>query len=414
MKSTQFEEPAAQLKMLLKGVVDVHVEDELKKKLERCFATQKPLLIKAGFDPTAPDLHLGHLVLLTKLRHFQDLGHSVIFLIGDYTARIGDPTGKNVTRPALTESDVKKNAETYERQVFRVLNKEKTIIRMNSEWLSPMSFEDVIRLAAKCSVARLIERDDFKKRLKEGRPISVHELLYPMMQAYDSVVLKPDVELGGRDQLFNLLMGRELMHKWGQEPQCIITVPILEGIEAREENGVIVGDKMSKSLGNFIGLAEDPDTQFGKLMSISDPLMWRYYELISLKSQTEIDALKSGHPRDTKVALACEIVSRFHSEDAAQQALLRFKTLFGAEKRNSIPDDAPELRIDLTGNSAVELMDALVASKLIESNADAKRLIRQGAVHVDGERIVEIKHPLSKGTHQVRVGKTKWAKLIIA
>ena len=345
-----------QLSLLTRGVVECEVLSELRKKLERSKETGKPLVVKTGFDPTAPDLHLGHSVLITKMRQFQLLGHQVIFLIGDFTARIGDPTGKNTTRPPLSNEDINTNAATYRRQVFKILDPDKTTIRFNSEWLSRMSLDDTIRLMARYPVARVIERDDFKKRLADGRSIAMHELLYPLIQGYDSVELKPDIELGGKDQLFNLLVGRDLMRHFGLEPQCVMTVPVLEGLDAKEEDGRIVGDKMSKSLGNYVGFEEDANTQFGKLMSICDPLMWRYYDLLSLKSAAEIKTLKEGHPKDAKVALAMEIVSRFHNDAAAEAALNQFNELFGQGKRNEIPKDAPQVSLAVEENGSLSLV----------------------------------------------------------
>lgn len=401
-----------QLAILTRGIVDLEVLSELKKKLTKSKETNTPLTIKAGFDPTAPDLHLGHAVLITKMRQFQDLGHKVVFLIGDFTARIGDPTGKNITRPPLSDEEIKTNAATYQRQVFKILDPKKTSIKYNSEWLMPMNFIDVIHLAAKYSVARMIERDDFKKRLAAGRPISMHELLYPLMQGYDSVVMKPDIELGGSDQLFNLLVGRDLMRHYGQEPQCIMTVPLLEGTEAREEDGKIVGDKMSKSLGNYIGFEESPAEQLGKLMSICDPLMWRYFDLLSLKCPTELKALKDGHPKIAKETLALEIVERFHNKESAQNALLQFKQLFGSDKRNEVPSDAPKISIASTDQPLL-LPQALVQAQLAPSNSEAKRLIKQGAVSINKERVDDLQYELSSGTYLIRAGKKRWAEITV-
>lgn len=409
MMTHKFLPPDEQLAILSRGVVEFEVAAELRKKLERSYATQTPLTIKAGFDPTAPDLHLGHAVLLTKMRQFQELGHKVVFLIGDFTARIGDPTGKNVTRPPLSNEDILANSETYQRQVFKILDPEKTVVDYNSRWLAPMSLDDVIRLLAKYSVARIIERDDFKKRLDSGRHISMHELLYPLVQGYDSVAMKADVELGGTDQLFNLLVGRDLMRHFGQEPQCIMTVPILEGLEAREEGGRIVGDKMSKSLGNFVAIEEPAQEQFGKLMSICDPLMWRYYELLSFRSTAEIAALKAGHPKEAKVALAHEIVSRFHGAAAADAAKAQFDQLFGVGKRHEIPEDAPVF----TFSFGAQLAHALLEAGMADSGSDAKRLIKQGGVSLDGARVDDPFYTLPKGRHQVRAGKKRWAEFIV-
>jgi tyrosyl-tRNA synthetase len=400
-----------QLAILSRGCVDVEVVAELKKKLTESRAKDKPLIVKLGADPTSPDLHLGHTVVINKLRQFQELGHTVVFLIGDFTARIGDPTGKNSTRPPLTEDEIVQNAATYKRQVFKILDERKTVIRFNSEWLGQMSFDDVIRLAGKYSVARMIERDDFSKRLSEGRPISLHELLYPLAQGYDSVALKADVELGGTDQKFNLLVGRDLMRSYGQEPQCIMTLPILEGTDAREENGVVVGPKMSKSLGNTIAVFDEPQMQFGKVMSVCDAHMWRMYTLLSSKTDDEIAALKAGHPRDAKVELAREIVTRFHGNEAGDQAVADFLRLFSKENKGAIPDDAPSYTLE-TG-TAVAVVDALTDTGLMESKSKARALITQGGLNVNGEKVSDVKFELSIGTHAVRAGKTKWARITV-
>lgn len=375
--------------------ISPEIEAEFKKKL----AKNKPLIIKAGFDPTAPDLHLGHAVLLTKMRQLQDQGHQIIFLIGDFTARIGDPTGKNITRPALTENEIKENSATYQRQVFKILDPAKTEIRFNSEWFENMKFSEFIKIAAKYSVARMIERDDFKKRLSEGRSISMHEILYPLVQGYDSVILKADLEIGGQDQLFNLLVGRDLMRHYDLEPQCVLTTPLLEGLDGQE--------KMSKSLNNYVGLEEDANSQFGKLMSISDTLMWRYFELLSLKSNTEIEVLKKGHPKDAKITLALEIVTRFHDGASAKAALTQFNHLFGSGKRAEIPDDAPVFKFQ----EALTLMQAITQTELAPSSSEAKRLLKQGSVSLNGERCGEGQKILQLGTYTLRVGKTRWAKI---
>ncbi len=409
---TSFISPDEQLDILTRAIVELEVESELRKKLLKSQNEGKPLLVKAGFDPTAPDLHLGHSVLLTKMRQFQNLGHNISFLIGDFTARIGDPTGKSTTRPPLSDDEIVANATTYKKQVFKVLDPKRTFIQFNSEWLGAMNFADVIKLSAKYSVARMIERDDFKNRLHKGQPISMHELLYPLAQGYDSVVMQPDIELGGTDQLFNLLVGRDLMRHFGLEPQCIMTVPLLEGIEAREVQGKIVGDKMSKSLGNYIGLEEEAQTQFGKLMSLCDPLMWQYYDLLSLKSNTEIAVLKKGHPKEAKEALALEIVARYHGEDLAAKAQEQFHTLFGAGKRNEIPKDAPIVRISSNGDH-INILKALLDAELVASNGEAKRLVRQGAVAIDGMRVDDIQHLLPFGTHSIRAGKKRWAHIVV-
>jgi tyrosyl-tRNA synthetase len=393
-----------QMALLKQGIVDLELEAELRGKLSRSVAEHRPLVVKLGLDPTAPDLHLGHTVVLNKMRQFQLLGHRVVFLIGDFTARIGDPTGKTATRPPLSEDEIVANAATYRRQAYKILDEDKTEIRSNSEWLGKMGFDDVIRLAAKHSVARMLERDDFSKRLKEQKPISMHELLYPLAQGYDSVVLKADVELGGTDQRFNLLVGRDLMRAYGLEPQCIITTPLLEGTDG--------ANKMSKSLGNYVGVEEDAQSQFGKTLSIPDDLMWRWFTLLSARSIAEVELLKAGHPKRAKTALAKEIVARFHGQAAADHAEAEFARLHGAGKRSEIPDDAPSFTLDTAGK-AVTLARALVEASLAESNADARRLIAQNAVSVDGEKITEPKADLALGAHAVRVGKIRWAKIIV-
>lgn len=400
-----------QLAILTRGCVDVEVIGELRKKLTESRAKNTPLIVKLGADPTSPDLHLGHTVVINKLRQFQELGHTVVFLIGDFTARIGDPTGKNSTRPPLTADEIVENAATYKRQVFKILDERKTVIRFNSEWLGNMSFDDVIRLAGRYSVARMIEREDFRKRLDEGRPISLHELLYPLAQGYDSVALKADVELGGTDQRFNLLVGRDLMRSYGLEPQCIMTVPILEGTDAREENGVVVGPKMSKSLGNTIAVFDEPQMQFGKVMSVCDAHMWRIYLLLSDKNDEQIAALRAGHPKDAKVELGREIVSRFHGKDAGDQAVASFQRLFGADKKGGIPDDAPSYTLETGG--PVLVVDALTDTGLQESKSKARALITQGGLNVNGEKISDVKFELGIGSHAVRAGKIKWAHITV-
>lgn len=409
-----FLDPKEQLRILKRGIVNIEIEEDLLKKLAKSKETSQPLRIKAGFDPTAPDLHLGHVVLLTKMRQFQDLGHQVIFLIGDFTARIGDPSGRNTSRPPLGEDEIVANASTYKRQVFKILDEKKTIVEFNSKWLSSLSFDDVIRLASKYSVARMIEREDFKNRLSERKPIFMHELLYPLVQGYDSVILKSDVELGGSDQLFNLLVGRDLMRSFNMEPQCIMTVPILEGIEAREVNGTIVGDKMSKSLNNYIAVEEEANLQFGKLMSICDALMWRYYQLLSTKSEDEIAKLKTEHPKEAKIKLALEIVSRFHNESEANKAKAQFENLFGKEKRGEIPKDAQTFTFNKLLPDGYPLINALVETELLSSNSEAKRLLKQGGIIINGQRIEDGQFLLVPGQHNIRVGKKRWANVIIS
>ncbi|HEY4220996.1 MAG TPA: tyrosine--tRNA ligase [Myxococcota bacterium] len=391
------------MQSLRRGAVDLEVEAELRKKLERSRVDKKQLSVKLGADPTAPDLHLGHTVVLNKMRQFQLLGHKVVFLIGDFTARIGDPTGKSATRPPLSEDEIMANAATYRRQVFKILDEEKTEIRFNSEWLSKLGFDDVIRLAAKHSLARMLERDDFDKRLKEHTPISMHEILYPLAQGYDSVALKSDVELGGTDQRFNLLVGRDLMRGYGLEPQCILTTPILVGLDGEK--------KMSKSLGNYIGVEEDARSQFGKTMSISDALMWDWFTLISDKSIADVEILKKGHPRDAKMALAKEIVARFHSEAAAQHEHEEWIRRINA--KDQLPDHAPTFTIDAAGQPGVPLVRLLVETNLVPSNGEARRQITQGGVYLDGERLTDPKAVVPVGTHGLRKGNLGWARVIL-
>jgi len=405
--------PEEQLQEVTRGAVDLHTEKELRERLERAWTAGVPLRIKAGFDPTAPDLHLGHTVLLSRMRRFQQFGHTVIFLIGDFTGLIGDPTGRNVTRPPLTREQITANAETYKRQVFRILEERETEVRFNSEWLGPMAFADVVRLASRYTVARMLERDDFRKRYTENRPISVHEFLYPLAQAYDSVALKCDVELGSSDQLFNLLVGRALMPDYGLPPQVVLTGPILEGLDARLDpaTGKIAGDKMSKSLGNYVGVAEPPEEQFGKLMSITDDLMWRYYQLLSARSSAEIAALGKGHPRAAKVALAREVVERFHGAEAARRAEERFEKLF---KAHEVPEEVEERSVPLGGASSLPLANLLADAGLVASRGEARRLVAQGGVSVNGEKVADPQAGLGKGEHLVKVGKRRFVKLKIA
>ena len=392
----------SQLEIIKKGVAEILPEDELKNKLSE----NRPLRIKAGFDPTAPDLHLGHSVLLTKMRQLQDLGHEISFLIGDFTGLIGDPTGKNATRPPLTKEQIEINAQTYAKQVFKILDKDKTKICFNSEWLSKLGADGMLRLAASHTVARMLERDDFSKRFSENKPIAIHEFLYPLMQGYDSVAMNADIELGGTDQKFNLLMGRELQKQNNQSQQCVIMMPLLEGLD-----GV---NKMSKSLGNYIALTDQPNDMFGKIMSISDELMWRYYDLLSLKPPVEIDKLKqdtiSGtNPRDIKVQLALEIVARYHSMEAAKAALHDFETRF---KKNDIPDDMPEIIIHT--ENAIGLPLVLKQSNLVSSTSEGIRMIDQGGVKINGDKIIDKTLLLQVGnTYIIQVGKRKFAKIVI-
>ncbi|MFW6020945.1 MAG: tyrosine--tRNA ligase [Guyparkeria sp.] len=385
---------------LCRGADEVLVREELVERL----AEGRPLRIKAGFDPTAPDLHLGHTVLINKLRQFQERGHEVIFLIGDFTGMIGDPTGKSATRPTLTPEAVRENARTYERQIFRILDPDKTRIVFNSEWMGQKSAADLIQLASRYTVARMLERDDFSKRYRENRSIAVHEFLYPLVQGYDSVELEADVELGGTDQKFNLLVGRELQKQYGQRPQVVMTVPILEGLD-----GV---NKMSKSLNNYIGIEEPADEQFGKLMSISDDLMWRYFELLSFRPLEEIARLREEmaagrNPRDIKFELAIELVDRFHGKGAGERARDAFISRF---QKNQLPDDMPEVHLE----QGVAIVEALNRAGLIQSNSEGFRHIKAGAVKIDGERVDDRGLVLPVGESVVQVGKRRLAKIIVA
>lgn len=390
------------LARLLRGTEDVLREDELVARL----AEDRPLRIKAGFDPTAPDLHLGHTVLINKLRQFQDLGHEVLFLIGDFTGMIGDPTGKSVTRKPLTEEEVSENARTYEQQIFRILDPERTRIVFNSEWMRKMDAAGMIRLAAAHTVARMLERDDFRKRYSEGRPIAIHEFLYPLIQGYDSVVLRADVELGGTDQHFNLLVGRELQKQHGQSPQVVMTMPLLEGLDGVQ--------KMSKSLGNYVGIEEPPGEMFGKLMSVSDGLMWRYFDLLSMRPEAEIrqlreDAGAGRNPRDIKLELASELVARFHGSQAADAARQAFLEQFS---RGAVPDEMPEHELAAPDETGLALPQLLRQAGLTASTSDALRMIDQGAVRIDGERVGDRSLRIPAGSeHVYRVGKRRFARV---
>ncbi|MFG6138776.1 tyrosine--tRNA ligase [Halomonas sp. B23F22_10] len=392
------------LALLKRGTHEILLEDELEKKL----ASGRPLRIKAGFDPTAPDLHLGHSVLLTKMRQFQDLGHTVIFLIGDFTGRIGDPTGKNVTRKPLTEEEVKVNAETYKAQVFKILDPEKTEVRFNAEWFSAMSAADMISLAGQSTVARMLERDDFEKRYKSGQSISIHEFLYPLVQGYDSVALEADVELGGTDQKFNLLMGRELQKHYGQSSQVVITMPLLEGLDGVQ--------KMSKSLGNYVGVDDTPGTMFNKLVSMPDSLMWRYFELLSLKSNEEIEALKrdvegGANPRDVKMELARELIARYHGEEAAASA---HRSAGNQLADGELPEDLPEVEVDFEGSDQAPIAALLNRAGLTKNSAQAKDMLKNGRVKVDGE-VVEPSAMLDTGkSYVIQAGKKRYARVIVA
>ena len=398
-----------QMKLLKKGAVEIILEEDLVRKLERSRKENKPLTVKAGFDPTAPDIHLGHTVLLRKMKHFQELGHNVVFLIGDFTGLIGDPSGRSATRPAMSREEINKNAETYKQQVFKILDPHKTIIDFNSRWLGALTSFDIIRLTSKYTVARILERDDFTKRFKAGLPISVHELLYPLMQAYDSVALQADVELGGTDQKFNLLVGREIQREYGQEPQVILTMPLLEGLDGVE--------KMSKSLGNYVGINEPPQEIFGKLMSISDELMYRYYELLTDISTDQIEnwkrQAKEGkvNPRDLKAQLARLIVADFWGEEEGKRATEEFDRIF---KHKEIPEDIEEKILEISKETPqLELVETMFSLGLVPSRGEAKRLIRQGGVYHDGQRVESIDYQLdaTKPEQILKIGKRKFYRL---
>ncbi len=391
------------LQQIRRGAEEILVESELVERLK----AGRPLRVKAGFDPTAPDLHLGHTVLLNKLRQFQELGHEAIFLIGDFTGMIGDPTGKNATRKPLTRDEVLENARTYEKQIFKILDPEKTQVVFNSSWMGEMSAADLIQLAARHTVARMLERDDFNKRYTAGQAIAVHEFIYPLVQGYDSVALKADVELGGTDQKFNLLVGRQLQEGYGQKPQVVLTMPILEGLDGVQ--------KMSKSLGNYIGIADAPDEMFGKLMSISDQLMWRYFELLSFRPLAEIETLKQEmeagrNPRDIKFELGRELVERFHSAAEAEQAQQNFIARF---QKGALPDDMPEVALSADGEG-LPVANVLKEAGLTSSTSEALRMIKQGAVRIDAERVEDSRLVLGEGgTYICQVGKRRFARVSI-
>lgn len=400
IKMTDVSQAFAELK---RGAEEILVEEELLEKLK----TGKPLKIKAGFDPTAPDLHLGHTVLINKLRQFQLLGHEVIFLIGDFTGMIGDPTGKNVTRKPLTKEDVLANAQTYKDQVFKILDPAKTTVAFNSTWMEKLGAAGMLKLASRQTVARMMERDDFKKRYANGQAIAIHEFMYPLVQGWDSVALESDVELGGTDQKFNLLMGRELQKSEGQRPQTVLMMPLLEGLDGVQ--------KMSKSLGNYIGITDSPSDMFGKIMSISDVLMWRYYELLSFKPLVEIEKYKTDiekgkNPRDVKIDLAKEIIARFHDEAAAQAAHDEFINRF---QKGAMPDEMPEVEITPDGGE-IAIANLLKEADLVASTSDAYRMIKQGAAKIDGEKINDRNLVILKGSNSVyQVGKRKFARVIV-
>ncbi|MCA9522247.1 MAG: tyrosine--tRNA ligase [Myxococcales bacterium] len=403
-----------QRRELLRGTVDCNVEEELVARLKRSRETNTPMRVKAGFDPTAPDLHIGHTVLIQKMRQFQELGHQVIFLIGDFTGMIGDPTGKSETRPALTREAVAANAETYKKQIFKILDPEKTEVAFNSTWMDRFSAAEFVQLAGRYTVARMMERDDFNKRFKGGQPISIHEFLYPLVQGYDSVALRADVELGGTDQLFNLLIGRMIQKSYGMEPQIVLTTPLLEGTNARVVDGRLQGDKMSKSLNNYVGIDEPAKEIFGKLMSITDDLMWRYYELLSSRSLDEIAVLRrrvesgEAHPKQVKVELAKEIVGRYHSLSDAESAAAEFDQLFA---RREVPDELEEIRVELGESGQIALTSLLSQSGSVTSNSEGKRMVQQGAVSIDGERISDFQQLLQPGSYVLKVGK-RWLKRV--
>jgi tyrosyl-tRNA synthetase len=403
--------PEEQLAEVTRGAVDVHTREDLLRKLQGAYEKQVPLRVKMGFDPTAPDLHLGHTVPLERMRRFQELGHTVIFLIGDFTGMIGDPTGRNTTRPPLSEAQIAANAETYKSQVFKILDRERTEVRFNSEWLTPLGSAGLIKLAARYTLARMMERDDFKKRWEKEVPIALHELLYPLAQGYDSVALKADVELGSSDQLFNLLVGRQLQKEYGQAPQICLTGPLLEGIDAREVEGKIVGDKMSKSLGNYVGITEPPQEQYGKLMSISDGLMWRYYDLLSRKSLADIEALRREHPKKAKSELAKEIVAHYHGAEAARTAEEQFELV---HKRREVPEEVEERTVGRdAGAESVTVAKTLAQLGLAASGSEARRLIAQGGVSVEGERVSDPNAKLTPGTYLFKVGKRKFTRVTV-
>ncbi len=393
------------LEIIRRGAVEIIEEGELVEKLERAAVTGRPLRVKAGFDPTAPDLHLGHTVLIQKMKHFQELGHQVIFLIGDFTGLIGDPTGKSETRPPLTPEEVLENARTYEEQIFKILDRDKTEIAFNSAWMNELRSIDMIRLCAKHTVARMLERDDFKKRFQSRRPIGIHEFIYPLIQGYDSVALKADVELGGTDQRFNLLVGRHIQREYGQEPQVVITMPLLEGLDGVQ--------KMSKSLGNYVGINEAPEDMFGKLMSISDELMFRYLELLSDTSVEGLGELRSRvqggsvHPKEVKAGFAWEMVARFHGSVAADKARSRFEAQFS---RGEVPEDIPVFELP-RGGGRLFIPRLLKDAGLCKSTSEARRLLKQGAVSLNGQRLTEEEVSLPGADAVIKVGKRRYLRL---
>ncbi len=395
-----------QLELIERGSVDLIARDELAKKLKKSQETGVPLKVKAGFDPTAPDLHLGHTVLLQKLKHFQDLGHDIYFLIGDFTGMIGDPTGKSETRKSLTVEEVAENAESYKEQVFKILDPVKTKVVFNSTWLSKLTSIDMIKLASELTVARMLERDDFKNRFENGKPISIHEFMYPLIQGYDSVAMEADVELGGTDQLFNLLMGRDLQRSHGQAPQIVLTMPLLEGLD-----GV---NKMSKSLGNYIGITESADNIYGKVLSVSDELMFRYFELVSDLSNRDIAELKEKvktgtlHPKEVKKQLARQLTSRFHGQDAALTAESNFEKVF---QKGGVPDEIPEFIC--SGDQDIPLPQLLFDASLVKSTSDGRRMIKQNAVSIDGDKVGDVHMVVApQGEILLKVGKRRFCRVI--
>lgn len=400
-----------QLKVISRGVVEIVPEDELKKKIMKSVVTGTPLKVKLGLDPSAPDIHVGHTVVMQKLRQFQELGHQVQLIIGDFTGRIGDPTGKSETRKQLSEEDVQRNAETYRQQIFKILDPEKTKVHFNSEWLAPMTFEDVVKLAAKVTVARMLERDDFTKRYSTGQPISIHEFFYPLMQGMDSVALHTDIELGGTDQKFNLLMGRTLQKEYGQEPQVTIMTPLIEGLDGVQ--------KMSKSLGNYIGIDEEPNEIYGKAMSVPDELMLKYYELVTDLSNEELETLSDGvksgavHPRDAKMKLAHTLVRMYHGMDAAEGAQEHFVTVF---QQRALPEDIEEIEVPAgeLEDGSIKLIKLLTLIGFASSNGEAKRSIQQGAVKINEEKLTDVNAAIAlAGGEVIQVGKRKFGKLLV-
>lgn len=405
-RAATFPPVAEQMALLTRGISDLHVKTELEQRLEEARTTGKPLRVKAGFDPTRPDLHVGHAVLMSKMRQFQDLGHQVILLVGEFTAMVGDPTGQNDLRPRLSREQVREAAKTYTEQAFKILDRGRTEIRTNSEWLDAMKPGDLVELMAKMTVSRMLERKDFGQRFEEGRPIFQHEFLYPLLQGYDSVALDSDVELGGTDQLFNLLVGRDIMPRYGKRGQIVMTVPILEGTDARFENGAVVGKKMSKSGGNYIGLTEPPLTMWRKVMQIDDDVIFRYFELLSSASNEQIATLKKEkaegrHPKEIKAIFARELVTRFHDAEAAKQAEAEFEKIYSAD---AIPEDVKEFTV-ATDGATLWIAKALSAAGLVKSTGEGKRLVEQGGVEVDQVRVTDGNHQLERGKrYLLRVG----------